>query len=500
MVQATMLNWVATFLSILYALFITPVIIRALNTDLYGVWSFLNGLLAYSSLFYVGLGAAFIKYLSHYRALNDRASVDRLASVVLLLYTTIGLLCLVLCIALAPIIPRLLAQPLQPAESRQTALACMLLGSRLLFMFIATVFSGILIAEERITTVTTVTIVAIIGRSVAVWLTLSHHAPLVTLAVIMSVSAGCEAVALAVAAARGILRVRIGLVRPRVTELRLLYGFGIKAFFMDLSAWLINYTDTVVIGVLIGAVGVAFYSIPLQLVTYGRVIVAGMVSALLPRLSAYEAAGDRTATASAYERVSRATSYVAAFIALNLLTLGVAFLRLWVGEQFAAVSFAIVACLAIAGFCQALSTQAAVPFFQAMHRLGTPVRFLLIEAALNLSLSIWLAHRLGVAGVALATLLPTLITTVVLPMKLCRELNIGIPAFIKVAVLPSIGLLILGVPLNLALDHFGPPASYGALVLRGIVNVCLAVVLAAAVLPTEDVAALRSLLKFRGTV
>lgn len=489
-----MLNWLATLLTVLYALLITPVVIRALNTDLYGVWSFLNGLLAYSSLFYVGLGAAFIKYLSHYRALNDRASVDRLASVVLLLYTTIGLVCLVLCVVLASSIPALLAQPLQPADSRQTVLACMLMGGRLLFMFIATVFSGVLIAEERIATAATVNIVAIVGRSIAIPLILSHHVPLVTLAVIMSVSAACEACALAAAALRAVPRVQIRLVFPRLAELRRLYGFGIKMFFIDLAALFINYTDIVVIGVLIGAAGVAIYSIPLQLVTYGRMIVAGMVSALLPRLSTYEAAGDRAAMASAYGRVSRATNYVAAFIALNLLTLGVPFLRLWIGEQFAAGSFVILGCLAIASFCQALSTQAAVPFFQAMHLLRTPVSFLLVEAAANLVLSIWLARRFGVAGVAMATLLPTLLTTVALPMKLCRELEISILTFARVAVVPSIALLVLGVLVNVALDYLGAPFSYGALTLRVAANVCLAVGLAAAVLPAEDVAALQLLL------
>ena len=64
LLEATAANWIASLLSIVYALFITPIVIKALNKDLYGVWSFLNGLLAYSSLLYVGLGAAFIKYLS----------------------------------------------------------------------------------------------------------------------------------------------------------------------------------------------------------------------------------------------------------------------------------------------------------------------------------------------------------------------------------------------------------------------------------------------------
>jgi peptidoglycan biosynthesis protein MviN/MurJ (putative lipid II flippase) len=134
-----------------------------------------------------------------------------------------------------------------------------------------------------------------------------------------------------------------------------------------------------------------------------------------------------------------------------------------------------------------------------MHALRTPVIFLAIEAALNLSLSIWLARRLGIAGVALATLLPTLLTTVALPMKLCRELKISVLTFVRAAVFPSLVLLLVGVPLNLALDRLGTPFSYAALVLRGAANVCLAVGLAAVVLPADDVAALRTLFRRRRT-
>ena len=286
LLEATAANWIASLLSIVYALFITPIVIKALNKDLYGVWSFLNGLLAYSSLLYVGLGAAFIKYLSQYRATGDRASVTRLASAVLFIYGVIGLLCLVVSVALAGRIPALLARPLAPDDAHQTVTAFMLLGSRLLCMFLATVFSGVLIAEEKIAVTARVTIVATIGRFIAVPLLIGHGSPLITLAIIMSISAAAEAVALTVLALRFVPSLQLVPSVPTRDELRLLYGFGLKSFFIDVSAWLINYTDVVLIGLLIGASGAAVYSIPLQLVTYGRVVVQGMMSGLLPRHTA----------------------------------------------------------------------------------------------------------------------------------------------------------------------------------------------------------------------
>jgi hypothetical protein len=73
-------NWTATPFSIPYSLFITPIVVRARETELYGVWSVLNGLLAYSDLLCTGLGAALTRYLAQYHATHaQRGSCVRRA-------------------------------------------------------------------------------------------------------------------------------------------------------------------------------------------------------------------------------------------------------------------------------------------------------------------------------------------------------------------------------------------------------------------------------------
>ena len=494
LMRATAVNWLYTLLTIVYALFTTPLVVRTLDAELYGVWSFLNGLLAYSSLFYIGLGAAFIRYLAQYRAQQDRPSANRLASVVFVIYTAIGTLSLLACIAIAPFISNFLAVPLAPAAAQQTAVACMLLGGRLLFMFVATIFSGVLIAEERMMMATTISIAGTVARFAAVPLLLHVGLPLVTLAVIMTVSAAMEAAAMAIAAFNRVpgLRLRPGV--PQRAELRVLYGFGIRAFFVDLSGWIINYTDVIVVGAVIGAAGVTAYSIPLQLVTYGRVAVQGMLSALLPRLTAYDTHGEDRALASAYLRVCRNANFVAGFIAASLLTLGMPFLRLWIGEAFSSGSSMVLVCLALAGYFQAVGTQTAVPFYQARQALRVPVLVLLAEAAANLALSLVLARRMGVNGVALGTILPTIcISLLLLPRHLCSTLKIPLKTLVTSAILPSFVLMIVIVAANLLLDLWWTPSSYALLAVRTLINVSLAGAVAVAILPPEDIAVVSGL-------
>src|SRR4029077_8751975 len=133
-------NWFFLATSVTYVLFITPIIVRALDKELYGVWSFLNGLLAYSGLLYFGLGSAVIKIVAQYRAADDRSGINRIASIVLTIFAVVGTLCFAVFALLSPTIPHLFADPLSASAERGAFFACILLGARLLLAFIASAF------------------------------------------------------------------------------------------------------------------------------------------------------------------------------------------------------------------------------------------------------------------------------------------------------------------------------------------------------------------------
>src|SRR5713101_6442304 len=94
-------NWLVLGANVVYAMLITPVVVRALDKELYGVWSYLNGLLTYSELLYVGLGSALIKYVAQYRARGESQRVNEVFSAVLSMYALLGTACFVLLAALS---------------------------------------------------------------------------------------------------------------------------------------------------------------------------------------------------------------------------------------------------------------------------------------------------------------------------------------------------------------------------------------------------------------
>src|SRR5579864_6782718 len=121
-------NWLALGTAVLCALVLTPVIVRSLQTERYGIWSFLNGLVAYSDLLYLGLGSALIRFVARARADGAHASVNRLAAVVLSIYTTLGVLSFGLLAAASRFVPSMFAETLPAATAHSASYVCVLLG------------------------------------------------------------------------------------------------------------------------------------------------------------------------------------------------------------------------------------------------------------------------------------------------------------------------------------------------------------------------------------
>lgn len=490
-------NWIGIPITVAYGLIITPIIVRALDTELYGVWSFLNGLLVYSDLLYVGLGAALIKYVAQHRANDDQAGMNRLLSVVLGIYGTVGVVCCVAMVAISTVVPDLFAQPLSAEAARAASAACVLLGAQLFFVFIGSAYSGLICGCDRFDLSNFVGIAGMALRFVATPVIVqTGDDPLFRLAALNASISAIQAVLFAAIAYRLVPQLSVRLVRWRIDELRMLYGFGVPSFFIMFAARLVSFSDTTIIGVMLGASAVAIYTLPVQLIEYARTPVSGFTRVFLPRLTALTTRGDLAALREAYLSATRIATFLQGWLAAIVLAVGPTFLTRWVGDEFGAASQSVLIFLALAAFFQVLSTHAPMAFYQAMHLVTFPAKVLMLEALLNLGLSIWLAPRLGITGVALATALPALfVGFFVLPPYLCRHLGVPIRTFVVASVLPgALMFVVTSVVLYLS-GLVVTSESYPAVVLRTAMSVPIAVLVFLVTFPDEERRAVRGLLQ-----
>lgn len=439
LIRNVLSNWFVLGVGVAYTLLITPVIVRAFGQEQYGVWSFLNGLLAYSDVLYFGLGSAFVKSVAEYRVQGNQAGVNRLASVVTLIYAALGGICLLVALALSGFVTAMFAQPLSPDVARAASITCVLLGAQLCFVFVGSAFVGLLSGYERYDLANAVYLVGVPIRFVATPLLVRPgHEPLLTLAVLSTVVSGLSVVLLAVVAFRVVPGFALRLLRPTAAELSRLYGFGLQSFFIVFAVKLISYTDTTVIGMTLGAASVALYTLPVQLIEYARAAVTSFSGVFLPRLSGLAAQRDLPGLRRAYLSAMRFACILSGWMVASMIVLGPAFLNRWVGPDFGTPVQMVLLWLAIATFGQVISTQVPLPFYQALHIVAVPAAVLTLEALINLGLSLWLAPRIGIVGVAVATVVPALLVSgVVLPPYLCKRLELPLRELYVTSVLPG---------------------------------------------------------------
>ncbi len=73
-------NWTGTVASLFTGLILSPIIIRRLGPDGYGVWALSFAMMDYYWFFDFGFRAATLKYVAHYRATGEPEKIGEVLS------------------------------------------------------------------------------------------------------------------------------------------------------------------------------------------------------------------------------------------------------------------------------------------------------------------------------------------------------------------------------------------------------------------------------------
>src|SRR2546421_12381302 len=73
-------NWAAFAAGLGVSFFLAPYLIRSLGDARYGVWSVVESILAYFTLFDLGIAACLVRFVAKYDATDDRAELNRIVS------------------------------------------------------------------------------------------------------------------------------------------------------------------------------------------------------------------------------------------------------------------------------------------------------------------------------------------------------------------------------------------------------------------------------------
>jgi O-antigen/teichoic acid export membrane protein len=247
-------------------------------------------------------------------------------------------------------------------------------------------------------------------------------------------------------------RVRFGAANMATLKMLLIYGgFTTIIVIADILRLKI---DSIVIGRMIGMAEVGIYGVAALLIQYMLKLVTSGMSVLSPRFAALDGADDRQKLKDIFLRSLSISSFIACGVGLIALLFGRSFLYLWVGKEFEA-AVPVLSILAIS-YMFALSQAPGIGLMYALNKHRYYAAATMAEAIANVLLSILLAPRYGIIGVAIGTAIPMMLVKFFLqPIYVSRIANISLRSYTKAiapAFLTSLLVIILFVSSVYLLD------------------------------------------------
>jgi O-antigen/teichoic acid export membrane protein len=446
-------NYLGFAVNMLANLVLFPFVVARVGQASAGIWLLLGSIVGYMGLMELGLVPALTQSAAAARGRGDRDAIDRAASTALALLSAIAVLPLAVA-ANAHVVVRFLNLPAGLEREAVLVVGITVAGFGLRMPLAA--LQALLLASQRQDRCSQLWIVMAVTKLAGAFLVIGAGGGVVGL-VLMEAIVHLAAGALQYRWVRQelpALRLRPGLVDWRVASG--LVSFGGTLLLGSICVLLIEQTDRLVIGAFLPIGEVTRYSAGWKLYGLAYAVPTILVQALGPVAAELHGGGDQERMQRLFLRMTRYTVAVALPLCAILAACSPWLLRVWMGDAF--VSAAVVVQVLVATFFVTAHNHAGYSILLA-RRQATLLLYTwnLPQAALNLALSLWLVRPLGIVGVALGTMIPTLLLQPVFFPRLLRELQVPWREFLAKVVWPTWGAAALTFwPLALAAARLDP--------------------------------------------
>ena len=407
---------------------LTPIVIRSLGTVAYGVWILAVSTVAYLGLLDMGLRSAVIRYVSKADAQGNTGEAQKAIGAALWFRILIASGALVLSLILALVFPHLFK--VSNGLERPAQITVLMCAFAVAVTLVSGVFGAVLSAIHRFDVLSGVTVGQTTVKAAGVLLILHSGRGLIALAYWEFTVTLLAGLVTWRAAAKIYPACRVRLGRPDIKTLKMIWSYSVTTFIIVIAVQVVFNTDNIVVGALVGVGAVAFYSIGGSLVAYSRQVVSAVATTFIPMASNLEAAGKSDDLQKLLVKGTQATLGLALPVSLALLFRGKTFIGLWMGPKYSDVAGTVLQILMISQFFGVANTTAGqIAFGIEKHK--SMANWAIIEAALNLSLSIVLARRIGLYGVAWGTSIATTVIHLIFwPRFVRRELHVPLRTYL----------------------------------------------------------------------
>lgn len=400
------LSFFSQTISIIVGLAYTPIMIRILGQNEYGLYQLVLSVVNYLNLMNLGFNGAYIRYFVLARAKKDDNEVANINGLFMKVFLIITVLCLfaggVLYFNIGFLGSQLSANDYIIAKK-----LLIIMVINLALSFPNSLYVAYMSANERF----------VYQKVVGIVLNIAIPLLNIPLLYLGCGSVGIVSATLLLTIIRLILniwycntklQIKINLKFFDKNIFKELLGYTFFIFLSDIVDQLNSNVDKFLLGRLTGTIAVAIYSVGYNLKSYYTAVSWIVPEMFIPeanRLAIDESKGKELT--NVFTKVGKFNNYLMLLVLSGFFLIGRQFVTLWVGDEYK-ISYYATLILMLAGYIPAIQTLGVnIQNAKNMHRTRSVVYF--IVACMNVMASIYFIKLWGVVGTCLGTLLATLL-------------------------------------------------------------------------------------------
>jgi O-antigen/teichoic acid export membrane protein len=438
--KGAILSYFNIFLNVAIGLLLTPFIITKLGDSEYGLYTLIGSFVAYLSLMDLGLNNTIVRFVSKYRAQKDKEREEIFLGNTIIIYCLISVILVFIGLIIYYNFNSIFENSLSSDQVSDGKIMFLILIFNLAITLPGNSFTAICNAYEQFAFPRILAIFRYIIRALMIVGILSLGGQAIELVIIDTIL-NFVIILLTMYYTQSKLKVKFNFTEKDFKVFKNIFSYSIWIFLLAIISKFQWNIGQVVLGIKVGTVQVAIYSVGIMLGGYYGAFSAAISGLFLPKASQMALNDNPEELTKMMVKVGRISFLPLALILSGFLLFGKNFIELWLGDLY--LDSYIIASLIMVAFTIPLIQTFANSLVEAKDKVSFKVKVYSISFFFGIIAGYFLTNYYMGVGMITGVVIGWLIAQIFMNIFFLKVLKLNIFYFFKATLLSLIGPLLI---------------------------------------------------------